>query len=144
LGDVLVKIELVYNGAVRLEEGRLGYAYTPVDGIGQLAERAWTFPEPLTSHPVGSHLSFDCASGDRQAVIGSTGVYLRAWHEQDVVLTWDAAHLATVASERALELDPPPRLVDAIQPLRDAYVGMTTEERAVLLAQVVQGIVRGS
>lgn len=133
-------VDLVYVGAMR-SKGLVVHAYCPLDDAGQLADRAWMWATPLTDHPPGSQLRFDCAGADRRSIVKESSSYVRAWPDKDIVLSWDAAHISVMASARAMEADPPIGMVEALGPYRAAYAQLSHEERAVLIVQVVQCIV---
>jgi len=134
------EVALVYVGAT-IRDGAIVHSYAPLGPSDELSERAWIYPAPLTDHPPGSQLAFEHAPGDRRQVIPITGRYVRAWPDAAASSTWVAAHEAVIAGAHAFEQDPPPRLVEILEPLRVAYSQLGEGDRAILIAQVVRSIV---
>jgi hypothetical protein len=125
------QVEFVYAGAV-LHKGEVMHSYIEHTD-GKLGD-ASLYSDALSHHVPGSIVQFTQV---RSAIVKESALFQGVWSADPAQVTaWQAMTTALVASETAYKEQRKNPMLDALEPLRNAYAVMGARERVVLIAAV--------
>lgn len=141
-----VTIQLVYIGMRVGKGGKAFQTFKKIEADGTLEDGdRWYSKVKHTGRP-GGVFKVECDAADESTIYSGTLTYQHMWDDEEQVATWQAQHDAYNAADRARKRFKKDtganRVLECLEPIREAYHNATGLERQVILAQAVSYITR--